>query len=172
MVSQKTMVLLVGPTGSGKSTFRKEHLSDWPCISPDAFIVGRWTPVKCGSAWTHAHETALEMLKDGDSFCVDAQFVDPATRKQWITLAKGFGFRTVGLIFITPWRQLLKNQAARGSRGHYGTIPFKVQRARYQEFKKQLRPKLDRWAEMGLPFDYVHFVKWGEKFRFYVDGIL
>lgn len=165
-----TMVMVMGPTGCGKSTFRKKHLFDYPCVSPDDFIVGKWTHKKTVHAWQHARNMAIEMLIDGTSFVVDAQFIDPAVRAEWTALARGFKFRVRAFAFDTPWKQLRKNQQARGARGFYGVIPFKVQQRSYQLFKQQLkaevfmnegflRPPLSRSC---FPYSTIRIVKWGE----------
>lgn len=37
--SRPVAVLLCGPPGSGKTTFRKQYLTDLPCLSVDSFIM-------------------------------------------------------------------------------------------------------------------------------------
>lgn len=167
----KFMVMLVGPTGCGKSTFRKRRLSHLPCVSPDDFIVGRWSPKKAVHAWRHARNMAVELMGEQQSFVADAQFIDPAVRAEWLALARAFGFLTRGYAFNTPWKQLRENQQARGARGFYGTIPYKVQLRNYQLFKRQLR-SLSFYNEGFLrpmpgrscyPFSTMQIVEWNAK---------
>lgn len=156
-----TMVMLIGPTGSGKSTLRRDHLAHLPCVCPDDFIVGKFSPRKRVHAWANARQQAIEMLVTGESFVVDSQFVDPDLRREWACLAKGFGFSVHAVIMVTPWTQLRKNQKARGARGFYGEIPYAVQREMFTSFKKQFR-------KGGLLFDELQYsrvtvVRWGSK---------
>jgi predicted kinase len=135
------MVMLVGPTGCGKSTFRKKHLAHLPCVSPDDFVVGKWTAKKATHAWQHARNQAIELMAEQQSFVADAQFLDPAVRAEWLAIASGFKFRAHAFCFNTAWKQLRQNQKARGARGLYGTIPIDVQRRSYQLMKTQLTNK-------------------------------
>lgn len=145
-----TMVMLVGPTGCGKSTFRKQHLAGLPCVSPDDFIVGKWTAKKATHAWQHARNMAIELMVEKKSFVVDAQFLDPAVRAEWQALAHGFGFETCAFVFSTSWTQLRKNQQSRGARGDYGLIPHKVQLRSYQLMKQQLAKLKPVGGKMGM----------------------
>lgn len=164
------MIMLIGPTGSGKTHFRQQHLAKYPCVSPDDFIIGKFSARKRVHAWAHARQMAVEMLIAGEEFVVDSQFIDPALRAEWAHLAKGWGYSVVGLIFITPWRQLVKNQKARGARGHYGPIPFAVQREAYQTFKAQLDLKPGVHPPLSWGLSVVRNVEWGKPLQ--LGGIL
>lgn len=162
-----TMVMLIGPTGCGKSTFRKKHLAGLPCVSPDDFVVGKWSAKKAAHAWQHARNMAIELLMEKQSFVVDAQFLDYNVRSEWLALAKGFGFVPRAFCFDTSWKQLRKNQQARGARGLYGTIPIDVQR---QNFKlmKELLARNDIYKE---GYSRVTVVKFGSKENLYLESI-
>lgn len=173
-----TMVMLIGPTGCGKSTFRRKHLVHLPCVSPDDFIVGKWTSKKAQHAWQHARNMAIELMVERQDFVADAQFIDPAVRAEWIQIANGFQFKTRAFAFDTPWKQLRLNQQARGARGFYGLIPYKVQLRSYQLMKQQ-RSRMSgnegfvhRPAGRTIfPYNTVNVVKWGEKIT-NVKGII
>ena len=132
------MTLMVGPTGCGKTTWRRKHLNGTPCVSPDDLILGKFTPRKCSHAWAHARQQALEMLSEEESFAVDAQFIDRKARRDWVNMARGYGYTVRLVVFLTPWRQLLKNHKRRGTRGGYGKVPYSVILRNYQEFVRQL----------------------------------
>jgi predicted kinase len=137
-MDKKRLILLVGPTGCGKSTYRYTYMKDIPCISPDDFIVGQWTGKKAGLAWEHASNVAVELFKEGVHFAVDAQFVNPTTRAEWQKKAQDNGYECVAVIFDTPWAQLQQNQVTRGKRGLYGEIPLSVQEAAFENFSRQV----------------------------------
>ena len=160
-----TMVMLIGPTGCGKSTFRKNNLAKLPCVSPDDFVVGRWSPKKAAHAWQHARNMAIELLSERQTFVADAQFLDPSLRHEWQALARGFGFDRVGVAFNTSWRQLRRNQKARGARGLYGEIPLEVQKDAYQKMKDQLDTDYHNMV-LRSGFDALHIVKFNEKIKF------
>jgi predicted kinase len=162
-----TMVMLIGPTGCGKSTFRKKHLAGLPCVSPDDFVVGKWSAKKAAHAWQHARNMAIELLLEKQSFVVDAQFLDPAVRAEWQHLALGFGFETRGVVFDTSWTQLRQNQKARGARGHYGLIPYKVQLRSYQLMRQQLAKLKAIGGRSGI-----NLMLHGNLFRINAVGIL
>lgn len=135
----RQVIFMVGPTGCGKTTFRKKNLPHLPCVSPDDFIVGRWTSTKAGLAWGYAKKVVAQLLLEKVSFVLDAQFVDDKTRNDWrrrIELCAGY--RAVGIIFNTPWRQIRKNQSKRGDRGLYGKVPLAVQVSAYRRFRADI----------------------------------
>lgn len=150
------MIMLVGPTGCGKTTFRKKHLTTYACISPDDFICGGWTSDKGEMAWAYANKVAELFLSEGESFIVDAQFVSADIRKNWVNRARGFDYKVVAVCLSTTWRQILKNHKKRGDRGGYGIVPSQVIKESYSKFE----------TDMANPpvwniFDKKIVVKWG-----------
>lgn len=136
----RQVIFMIGPTGCGKTTFRKKNLSHLPCVSPDDFIVGKWTHTKASLAWGYAKKVAVQLLKEKTSFVLDAQFVDGKTRNEWRRWIETHrGYKAVGVIFNTPWNQIQKNQSKRGNRGLYGKIPLAVQTAAYRRFVSSLK---------------------------------
>jgi protein phosphatase len=157
-MNKPTMILLVGPTGCGKSTFRKKYLAQFPCISPDDFIVGRWDPNKTFAAWCYAERVAKIFFGYNQSFIVDAQFVSPDARNKWVKMARSFGFETVAIRFVTPWNQLMVNHKKRGDRGGYGRIPPEAISASYEKFT-QAMAGTSNW----FLFDKLLTIRWGNR---------
>lgn len=154
--------MLVGPTGCGKTTFRKNYLSNVPCISPDDFIVGKWSVQKARLAWQYAENVARMFFANNESFVVDAQFVTSSSRNEWVKFARNFGYKVHAVCFNTPWRQLLKNHKDRGARGiglaAYGKIPLPIIRNFYNKFKISMRDP-SNWHL----FNSKTVVNWGDK---------
>lgn len=154
------LIMMAGPTGSGKTTFRKKYLNDLPCVSPDDFIVGKWTQAKARLAWQYAEKVAHLFFSNREQFVVDAQFVTTRSRNEWVKFARNFNYKVHVVCFNTPWRQLLKNHKARGIRGTglaaYGKIPLPVIRDFYNKFKAQ---DPSNWHG----FNSITVVNWGDK---------
>jgi len=107
----------------------------------------------------HALATYVEMLKTGElDIVVDAQFVNAQDRREWVSLARAFGYAVDGIIFSTPWRRILANQRARGDRNGYGLIPKKVLVRSYRLFTEQLKSGL-----IDADFDSVTIVPWKKR---------
>lgn len=157
-MNKPTMVLLVGPTGCGKSTFRRKYLSQLPCISPDDFIVGRWDPNKAFMAWSYAERMAVILCSEGKSFLVDAQFISPDSRNKWTKIARAHGFGVMAICFKTPWNQILANHKKRGDRNGYGKVPLDVIRISHEKFTKSMSGP-SNW----FLFDKVMTVNWGSR---------
>jgi predicted kinase len=152
----KSLIMMVGPTGCGKTMFRKKYFDDVPCISPDDFILGKWTPIKARYAWSYASQVGHILLAEGSPIVLDAQFINPSTRNEWVKMSRAYGYKTFAICFNTPWRQLLKNHRNRGDRGLYGKVPFDVIRASHAKFKRSMAGP-SNW----FLFDNRFVVDWG-----------
>ena len=152
----RTMVMLIGPTGCGKTTFRKKYLTTLACISPDDFISGGWTSDKRALAWGHAGRMAELFFRDEESFVVDAQFVTADLRNEWVKKAKRHDYKVVAVCLLTSWSQILKNHEKRGDRGGYGIIPREVIKESYWTYQKAMTGT-SNWHL----FDKKIVVKWG-----------
>jgi predicted kinase len=157
-MNKPIMILLVGPTGCGKSTFRKKYLAQFPCISPDDFIIGRWDSNKAFLAWSHAEKMADLLCRERKSFLVDAQFITPDSRNKWTKIARGHGLGIVAICFKTPWDQILANHKKRGNRNGYGKIPLDVIRTSHEKFTKSMSGP-SNW----FLFDAVMTINWGSR---------
>lgn len=83
---EKTLVILMGIQGSGKSTFYRKHLAD------------RYVRVNLDTLKTRHQEKLLiaECVQKGISFAVDNTNPTKADRQRYIPLAQQEGYRIVG----------------------------------------------------------------------------
>lgn len=83
---EKTMVLMVGIQGSGKSTFYHKYLAD------------DYVRVNLDALKSRHQENLLiaECIKEGKCFAVDNTNPTRADRQRYIPLAKSAGYRIVG----------------------------------------------------------------------------
>lgn len=102
---QKTLAIMIGLQGSGKSTFYKLHLAEDFCR------------VNLDTLKTRHREALLVQacLKEGRSFAVDNTNPTKADRARYIPAAKAAGYRVIGY-FVEPRVEdcLLRNAGREG----------------------------------------------------------
>lgn len=158
VIPGKSFVMMVGPTGCGKTTFREKNMASLACVCPDSFIIGPWSPQKVSMAWDYAEAMSNILFKEGTSFLFDAQFVKENTRRHWQEKSRRNGFSPGAFIFDTPWDQIQKNQAARGTRGAYGMVPTHIQETNFNSFKTQKEANA-----LVTGFDWTVWIEWGKE---------
>jgi predicted kinase len=105
-VPDPALVLLVGASGSGKSTWAAAHYRDAEVVSSDALraVVGS------GTADLDASSDAFRLLdqivegrtRRGLTVVIDTLGLDPARRGVWAALARKAGLPLVAVVFSTP----------------------------------------------------------------------
>ncbi|MEO5666189.1 MAG: LLM class flavin-dependent oxidoreductase [Nocardioides sp.] len=139
-IPDPALVLLVGASGSGKSTWAAAHHRDLEVVSSDALraIVGS------GTADLDASEDAFRIVdqvvegrcRRGLTVVVDTLGLDPVRRTAWATLARQAGLATVAVVFDTPAVVCRTRNAARDR-----PVPASVlstQLARMREVRAEL----------------------------------
>jgi protein phosphatase len=98
-----SLVVLIGSTGSGKSTFAAKHFLPTEVISSDhcrALVSDAETDQEVtGDAFDLVREIAGKGLKHRKLAVVDATNVRPADRKGWIELARQWHALPVAIVF-------------------------------------------------------------------------
>jgi predicted kinase len=122
-----TLILMMGPPGSGKSTYRKTALPSAHVISPDDVLTEwgggtyDWSPRKASAAWRNADgQLEYEILAHAegedykaDVYVFDAVFQKPKRRKKYIKMAKEAGWTVEAVYVKTPINVCLKRNAER-----------------------------------------------------------
>ena len=148
-----SLVVLIGASGSGKSTFARRHFKPSEVLSSD-FCRGLVADDENDQAATTdafdvLHYIAAKRLGAARLTVVDATNVQPNARKQLIELARRFHVIPVAIVFDLPERVSHERNRERPDRA-FG--PHVVRR-QLQDLRRSLR---------GLPregFRYVHMLR-------------
>lgn len=119
-IPELCLVMLVGATGSGKSTFARKHFLPTEVVSSDFCRAALADDENDQSVTNDAFELMRLMvskrLKLGRLTVVDATNVQPASRKGWIELAKEHNVFCVAIVFDLPEKVMVERHAQRTDR--------------------------------------------------------
>ena len=109
---EKTIVILMGLQGSGKSTFYK------------TFLEGEFVRVNLDTLRTRHREDLLieKSLENGESFAIDNTNPTRLERKKYIDIAKSHGYRTVGYFLESKIRDCMARNVLREGRARVPEI--------------------------------------------------
>jgi predicted kinase len=115
-----SLVLLIGPAGSGKSTFAREHFTRYEVLSSDTFRGLVSNDDADQSATPAAFEVlrlvAARRLERGLLTVVDATAVVPVDRARQLRLAAEHATPAVGIVFDLPVELCIARSTARTDR--------------------------------------------------------
>ena len=141
-VPELSLVVLIGVSGSGKSTFGRAHFRPTEVISSD-FCRGlvaddendqSATP----QAFELLHYIAGQRLKAGRLTVVDATNVQPEARRQLVAVAREHDVLPVGIVLDVPEKVCVARNAARPDRD-FGAHVIRRQRDQLRRGLKGLR---------------------------------
>jgi protein phosphatase len=120
------LVLLLGISGTGKSTFARRHFAADEVLSSDAMraVVGRGEADQVASraAFRALHEVAASRLERGLLTVVDATNLSPRTRRPFRDLARRYGRPAVAIVLDIDPRIAARRNAARAERVVRGAV--------------------------------------------------
>ncbi|MFP3987391.1 polynucleotide kinase-phosphatase [Streptomyces sp. E11-3] len=139
-VTDLSLVVLVGATGSGKSSFAARHFKPTEVISSD-FCRGLVADDEndqsvSGDAFDVLHYIAGKRLAAGRLTVVDATNVQPESRKQLIHLARQYDVLPIAIVLDVPEQVCAERNAARADRAG---MPRRVIQRHQRELRRSLR---------------------------------
>ncbi|MGA6876196.1 polynucleotide kinase-phosphatase [Streptomyces pratensis] len=139
-VTDLSLVVLVGASGSGKSTFARRHFKPTEIISSDScrglVADDENDQSASGDAFDVLHYIAGKRLAAGRLTVVDATNVQPESRKQLVQLARRYDVLPIAIVLDLPEEVCQARNAARPDRA--GMPRHVVQRHR-RELRRSLR---------------------------------
>ena len=152
-IPELSLVVLVGASGSGKSTFARQHFDRFEVLSSDfcrGLVSGDENDQSAtAAAFDVLHHIAGKRLDGGHLTVVDATNVQPEARRQLVALARDHDVLPVAVVLDLPERLCLDRNAARTDRA-FGDAVVKRQR-------DQLRRSLKHLGKEG--FRKVHVLR-------------
>ncbi|MDR1292438.1 MAG: polynucleotide kinase-phosphatase [Clostridiales Family XIII bacterium] len=152
-IPELSLVVLIGASGSGKSTFAKKHFLPTEVISSDhcrALVSDDESSMEATSpAFELLHEIARQRLRYGRLAVIDATNVRSDSRKPLIELAREHDCLAVAIVLDLPERDCRERNRNRADR----TIPDHAVR----NHCRQLRSSIKRLKKEG--FRSVHVLK-------------
>ncbi|MCA9490000.1 MAG: AAA family ATPase, partial [Myxococcales bacterium] len=153
IVPELSLVLLVGASGSGKSTFAARHFRPTQVLSSDHYRGVVSDDETDQSASADAFEAleflARKRLERGRCTVVDATNTDPQYRKRWVSLAKAYHVLPVAIVLDVEPSVAIERNASRADRDFGGHVVRRQSR--------DLRRSLGHLRTEG--FRYVHVLR-------------
>lgn len=154
-IPDPSLVVLVGPAGSGKTTFAARNFASDEVLASDAMraIVGRGESDQAAtrSAFALLHRQLEARLRDGRLTVVDATNVEGHARRSLVQRARGAGVSAVAIVLDLPPDLILRRNEARTGRVVDGGV--------VRDHLAQLRRAVDRGLLEREGFDVVYRIR-------------
>lgn len=102
VLPELALIVLIGPTGSGKSTFARRHFKPTEIIASDSGLLN--------PGEQDMYRLAAERLAVGHLTVIDAPNLDPETRQAWLKLAHRHYCAAIAIVFNLPEAICLERQ--------------------------------------------------------------
>ncbi|HZT44466.1 MAG TPA: polynucleotide kinase-phosphatase [Chthonomonadaceae bacterium] len=143
------VVLLIGVSGSGKSTFAAKHFLPTEVLSSDAFRAlvsdDENDQAATQDAFEALHDIASIRLRRRKSVVIDATNVQPESRKPLLQLARQHDCLAVAIVLDVPERVCQTRNRARADR-QFGPRVIAVQQRQMRQSLKNLRKEGFRYV--------------------------
>lgn len=139
-VTDLSLVVLIGASGSGKSTFARRHFKPTEVLSSD-FCRGLVADDEndqsaSGDAFDVLHYIAGKRLAAGRRTVVDATSVQQESRRQLVELARKYDVLPIAIVLDVPEEVCAERNAARADRAG---MPRRVIQRHTRELRRSLR---------------------------------
>jgi len=145
------LVVLVGPTGSGKSTWADSHFASNEIVSSDRLRAmvgaGEDDQVAGTAAFEILERIVVERARRGLTTVIDTLGLDDGARQRWVDLAHQAGMPAYGVVFDTDPAVCEERNDLRAR-----PVPKAVLRKQLRRFK-EVRAALDVEAFDGVYFE-------------------
>lgn len=150
-IPELALVLLIGASSSGKSTFAQQHFLPTEIVSSDfcrALVADSENAINVNEdAFEVLHLIVAKRLKQGKLTVVDATNVQPEARKTLLALARQYHVIPVAIVLNLPEKLLLERHAQRSDRD-FGIHVIRNQRS-------DLRRSLSFLRKDGFRYSYI-----------------
>ena len=150
-IPERSLVLLIGAAGSGKSTFARKHFKSTEIVSSDALRAmvsdDEADQTASGDAFHLLRLIAMKRLRRGRLTVIDATNVQPPARKSLLAIAAQTSAPTVAIVLNLPLDLCLARNRIRPCR--------QVNPEVVEKQVADLTDSLDGLAEEGLQRVYV-----------------
>lgn len=120
VLTDPSLVVLIGAAGSGKSTFAARHFAPEEILSSDRFrglVSGDEADQRATrAAFGRLHRELGQRLAAGRTTLVDATSVEPSARRPLLAAAAAAGLPAIGIVLDLPSATVLARNAARRPR--------------------------------------------------------
>lgn len=148
-IPELALVLLMGASSSGKSTFARQHFLPTEIVSSDfcrALVADSENALNVNEdAFEVLHLIVAKRLKQGKLTVVDATNVQPEARKSLLALARQYHVLAVAIVLHLPEKLLLERHALRSDRD-FGAHVIRNQRRDLQRSLSYLRKEGFRYS--------------------------
>lgn len=183
-IPELSLVVLIGATGSGKSTFAKKHFKPTEIVSSDIcrglISDDENNQAVSSDAFALARYIAGMRLKRGLLTVIDATNVQEESRRDWVNLAREYHVLPVAIIINVPEKVCVERNKLRSDRNmgahvipqHISQLKRSLKKLKYEGFRHviELRSQEEIDAVTGIIRDPLYNNKKHESGPFDIIG--